>query len=279
MSNTLPNDLPATPSTEIAEPAFKTLTIAFEAPVAVVSLNRPEVLNALNAQMFTDLDAAFTLLEADPSIRVILLTGTGSKAFAAGADINELALTNAATGEELALRGQGVFTHIETCGKPVIACINGFALGGGCELAMACTLRIAAESARLGQPEVKLGLLPGYGGTQRLPRLVGPSAALRLLLTGAMIAAEEAFRIGLVDLVVADDDLLQVARAMATQMSDLAPRALAACMEAVRNGAALPLAQALALEAHLFGDLSESEDKKEGVDAFLNKRKPRFIGR
>lgn len=279
MSNFLPNVLPETPSPEIAGPAFKSLTIAFEAPIAIVTLNRPEVLNALNAQMFSDLDASFTLLAADPSIRVILLTGAGAKAFAAGADINELALTNSSTGEALALRGQSIFTRIETCGKPVIACINGFALGGGCELAMACTLRIAAESARLGQPEVKLGLLPGYGGTQRLPRLVGPSAALRLLLTGAMIAAEEAFRIGLVDLVVADDHLLDVARAMAAQMADLAPLALAACMHAVREGAALPLDQALALEARLFGDLSDSADKQEGVDAFLAKRKAHFVGK
>ena len=273
------NDVPETPSSEIAGPAYQTLTIGFEPPVAIVTLNRPEVLNALNAQMFNDLEQAFTLLAADPSIRVILVTGAGGKAFAAGADINGLALTDAASGEALALRGQHVFTEIETCGKPVIACVNGFALGGGCELAMACTLRIAAESARLGQPEVKLGLLPGYGGTQRLPRLVGPSAALRLLLTGGMIAAEEAFRIGLVDLVVANDDLLDVARAMAAQMAELAPLALAACMASVREGAALPLDQALALEARLFGQLSDSEDKKEGVDAFLNKRKPRFVGR
>ena len=273
------NDAPVPPATQIAGPAYLTLTIGFEPPIAIVTLNRPEVLNALNAQMFDDLEQAFLLLATDPSIRVILITGEGEKAFAAGADINELASTDATSAEALSLRGQLVFTHIETCGKPVIACINGFALGGGCELAMACTLRIAAESARLGQPEVKLGLLPGYGGTQRLPRLVGPSAALRLLLTGAMITAEEAFRIGLVDLVVANDDLMVVARAMAAQMADLAPLALAACIKAVREGAALPLDQALELEAKLFGGLSNSLDKKEGVDAFLNKRKPRFLGR
>ena len=272
------NDLPRTPPCEIVAPAYSTLTLTFEAPVAVVTLNRPEVMNALNAQTFTDLHEAFTLLTADPTIRVILLTGAGAKAFAAGADINELARTDAASGEALSLRGQAVFTEIETCGKPVLACINGFALGGGCELAMACTLRIAAESARLGQPEVKLGLIPGYGGTQRLPRLVGPSAALRLLLTGAMISAEEAFRMGLVDLVVAPDDLMDVARAMAAQMTELAPLALAACMRAVQQGAALPLDQALALEARIFGSLNDSSDKKEGVDAFLTKRKPRFTG-
>lgn len=273
------NDLPAKPSTEIAAPAYQTLTVAFEPPIATVSLNRPEVLNALNAQTFTDLDQAFTLLTADPSIRVILLTGSGTKAFAAGADINELARTDAQSGEALSRRGQAIFTAIETCGKPVIACINGFALGGGCELAMACTLRLASESARLGQPEVKLGLIPGYGGTQRLPRLIGPSAALRLLLTGAMISAEEAFRMGLVDLVVAPDDLMDVARAMAAQMAELAPLALAACMQAVQQGAALPLDRALELEATIFGSLSDSADKKEGVEAFLNKRKPHFIGR
>ena len=273
------NDLPATPSPDIAKPAYQTLRLDFEPPVAIVTLNRPEVLNALNAQTFTDLEQTFQLLAADPSIRVILLTGAGGKAFAAGADINELARTDAASGEALSRRGQGIFTAIETCGKPVIACINGFALGGGCELAMACTLRLAAESARLGQPEVKLGLIPGYGGTQRLPRLVGPSAALRLLLTGAMISAEEAFRMGLVDLVVAPDDLMDVARAMALQMAELAPLALAACMRAVQQGAALPLDQALALEATIFASLSASADKQEGVDAFLNKRKPHFIGR
>lgn len=279
MPDNITNDVPETPSSEIAGPAYQALVVSFEAPVAIVTLNRPDVLNALNSQLFDDLEQAFTLLAADPSIRVILVTGAGGKAFAAGADINELARTDASSGEKLSLRGQRVFTQIETGGKPVIACINGFALGGGCELAMACTLRIAAESARLGQPEVKLGLLPGYGGTQRLPRLVGPSAALRLLLTGGMIAAEEAFRIGLVDLVVADEDLLDVARAMALQMAELAPLALAACMQAVREGAALPLDQALALEANIFGRLSSSDDKAEGVDAFLNKRKPRFTGR
>jgi enoyl-CoA hydratase len=168
---------------------YETLLCEVKSRIATVTLNRPKVLHALNAMVFDELEASFAALSVDEAVQVILLTGSGDKAFAAGADINEIADTDAITGEMLARRGQGVFRLIETCGKPVIACVNGFALGGGCELAMACTMRIASENARLGQPEVKLGLIPGYGGTQRLPRLVGRSAALKLLLTGEMIGA------------------------------------------------------------------------------------------
>jgi len=264
---------------EIILPTFETLLLAYDGPVATVTLNRPAVLNALNAQVFDDLERVFPILAADPAVRVILLAGAGEKAFAAGTDINELAHDDEISGRNRALHGQAIFALIETCGKPVIACINGFALGGGCELALACTLRIAAESARLGQPEVKLGLIPGYGGTQRLPRLIGPSAALRLILTGEMIAAPDALRMGLVDEVVPAASLLESARTLALKIAAQAPLAVAAAIEAVRFGADLPLSDALALEAHIFGRLSATGDKREGVAAFLAKRPPVFIGK
>jgi enoyl-CoA hydratase len=259
-------------------PTYETLLLEIDGPTAVVTLNRPAVLNALNAQVFNDLASVITLLAADPAVRAILITGAGPKAFAAGADIKELSLTDSASAERLALRGQSVFHLIATCGKPVIACINGFALGGGCELALACTLRIASDTARLGQPEVKLGLIPGYGGTQRLPRLVGPSAALKLLLTGDIIPAAEALRIGLVDEVVPAEELLPRARALAAQIAAVAPLAVAASIDAVHRGADLPLAEALAYEASQFGRLSDTSDKHEGVQAFLEKRGPIFTG-
>src|SRR6476620_6884150 len=182
--------------------AYETLLLERSDAYAVVTLNRPKVMNALNRALFAELDDAFAALANDSGVRAIILTGAGEKAFAAGADISELATLTAAERQQVALRGQAIFRKIETCGKPVIAAIQGFALGGGCELAMACTFRVASERARLGQPEVKLGLVPGYGGTQRLPRLVGKGAALKLLLTGDMVGAEEAFRMGLVDEVV-----------------------------------------------------------------------------
>lgn len=253
---------------------YELLKLGIEGNIATVTLDRPKVLNALNRQLFDELEAVFNELTANDAVRVILLTGGGERAFAAGTDITELAATNAASGERLALRGQAVFRLIETCGKPVIACVNGFALGGGCELALACTLRIASDTARLGQPEVKLGLVPGYGGTQRLPRLVGPSKALRMLLTGEMVGAEEALRIGLVDQVVAAADLLATARVLAGAMAVQAPLAVAGCLEAVHRGAGLSLDEGLALEASIFGRLSESADKHEGVAAFLAKRTP-----
>ncbi len=258
---------------------YETLLLETTGAIATVTLNRPQVLNALNAQLFTDLDAAFTTLAADPAIRVILLTGAGEKAFAAGADIAELAQTDAATGRSLALRGQAIFRRIETCGKPVIACINGFALGGGCELALACTFRLASDTARLGQPEVKLGLIPGYGGTQRLPRLVGRSAALKLLLTAEVITAPEALRIGLVDAIYPAASLLHEARLLAEKIAAQAPLAIAATLESVYQGAELPLEEAIALEARIFGRLSATADKHEGVTAFLAKRAPTWTGR
>jgi enoyl-CoA hydratase len=260
---------------------FETLELAVEDHIATVTLNRPKVLNALNALMLRELDELFAALALDDNVRVILLRGAGGKAFAAGADISELADVNAASGEQLAGSVHRIFRRIETLGKPVLACIDGFALGGGCELAMACTLRLASSTARLGQPEIKLALIPGYGGTQRLPRLVGRGAALKMILTGAIIDAAEALRIGLVDEVVPGDSDALSARAtdLAKQLAGMPPLAVAAAIEAVDRGAGLPLDQALAIEAALFGRLCATEDKREGTRAFLEKRPPTWLGR
>ncbi|MBB5319171.1 enoyl-CoA hydratase/isomerase family protein [Tunturibacter empetritectus] len=258
---------------------YETLLCEVKDQVARITLNRPQVLHALNTQVFNELEAVFSALAADPTVRVILLTGAGEKAFAAGADIKELADTDAAAGESKARRGQGVFRLIETCGKPVIACINGFALGGGCELAMACTIRLASETARLGQPEVKLGLIPGYGGTQRLPRLVGQPMALKLLLTGEMINAAEALRIGLVDEVLPADKLMERADTLAKAIVAMAPLAVTACLQAVRDGSEINLEEAIDMEAKIFGQLCGTADKEEGTKAFLEKRPAVWTGR
>jgi enoyl-CoA hydratase len=258
---------------------YETLQITIESHIATVTLNRPKVLNALNAAMIRELDELFVALATDDSVRVVLLHGAGGKAFAAGADIAELAQVDATSGETQASRTQRVFRRIETMGKPVIACIDGFALGGGCELAMACTLRLASSSARLGQPEIKLGLIPGYGGSQRLPRLVGQGAALKMLLTGAMIDASEALRIGLVDEVHPPDKLMERAVELGTLIAAMPPLAVAATVQAVDQGADLPLDQALALEASIFGRLCGTEDKREGTQAFLEKRSAVWVGR
>lgn len=247
-------------------------------PLAVVTLHRPNVLNALNADTLGELEQVFEDLAQDASIRAVLLTGAGGRAFAAGADIGELAAVPAEEGRAFALRGQGVFRRIETLGKPVIACIQGFALGGGCELAMACSLRIAAEEARFGQPEVKLGIIAGYGGTQRLPRLVGRGATLKLLLTGAIIDAREALRIGLVDEVVPAAELMARAEALAGEIAANAPLAVAATLHAVDEGLGLPLELALLREAGRFGELCATADKTEGATAFLEKRTPHWKG-
>lgn len=257
----------------------ETLLCEIDNQIATVTLNRPRVRNALNAQVFSELKDLFVKLAKNPAVRVILITGAGEKAFAAGADINELTATNRVTGSALSRRGSAVFRQIEVCGKPVIALINGFALGGGCELALSCTLRIAAETAKLGQPEVKLGLIPGYGGTQRLPRLIGQSAALKLLLTGEMIGAQEALRIGLVDEVTPADRLLERGRELARSIAAMAPLAVSACLEAVYKGSDRTLGSALAIEAGIFGRLSATADKAEGTRAFLEKRPPVWTGR
>ena len=257
---------------------YETLLCEVKDHVAKVTLNRPQVLNALNSTVFNELEQALMKLVGDEAVRVILLTGAGEKAFVAGADISEISRLDVATGEAKARRGQEVLRTIETCGKPVIACINGFALGGGCELAMACTIRLASETARMGQPEVKLGLIPGYGGTQRLPRLVGQSMALKLLLTGEMIGAAEALRIGLVDEVIPAEKLMERAEALAKTIVAMAPLAIAGCMEAVRWGSELGLDAALDVEAEIFGRLCGTEDKAEGTKAFLEKRPAVWVG-
>jgi enoyl-CoA hydratase len=248
-------------------------------PLAVVTIDRPKVLNALNHRSMTELELVFTDIRENDSIRAVLITGGGEKAFVAGADIGELASVSALEGEQLARRGQRIFSLIENCGKPVIACINGFALGGGCELALACTLRIASSSARLGQPEVKLGILPGYGGTQRLPRLIGKGAALKLILTGEIISAEEALRIGLVDEVTSPDQLLARGEQIAQAIAGMAPLAVRDSIRAVNAGYDLPLAAGLELEASLFGLACSTNDKAEGVRAFLEKRAPSWTGK
>ena len=255
------------------------ILVEVSAGVAVVTLNRPKVLNALNAALFGELDSVLDALGADDAVRAVIVTGAGEKAFAAGADIQELAAVSGVEGQELAARGQDVFRKLETMGKPVIAAINGFALGGGCELAMAATVRVASETARLGQPEVKLGLIPGYGGSQRLPRLVGKGAALKMLLTGEMVSAAEALRIGLVDEVVPAAELMSRARALAGMMAGMAPVAVRLCLAAVHAGYDLPLDEALAHEAALFGICCGTADKAEGTKAFLEKRAAVWSGR
>jgi enoyl-CoA hydratase len=254
------------------------LQLERDGAIATVTLHRPEVLHALDAAMFDELERAFTDLSADTDIRVILLTGSGDRAFAAGADIRALTDTGAVSGRATSERGQQVFLGIERCRKPVIACINGVALGGGCELALACTFRIASDRAKLGLPELKLGLIPGYGGTQRLPRLIGRSAALRLLLMGAAVDAAEALRLGLVDEVVPASDLMPRARAIAESIAAMAPLAISAVIEAVARGEAQPIGAAMQVEAEIFGQLCATADKREGLTAFLEKRPPKWTG-
>ncbi|HVC91838.1 MAG TPA: enoyl-CoA hydratase-related protein [Acidobacteriaceae bacterium] len=262
-----------------SETPFENLLFEIRDGIAFLTLNRPKVLNALNAGTLLELRAAIQTVRDDASIRATILTGAGEKAFAAGADIQELAAVNAAEGRELALRGQAVFRSIETCGKPVIACINGYALGGGCELALACTLRIASENAKLGQPEVKLGLIPGYGGTQRLARLVGKGVALHMILTAEILSAADALRVGLINEVIAPDQLLARGEAIARSIAAMAPLAVRYSLEAVDRGYDVPLEEALSLEAELFGLCCGTADKAEGVAAFLAKRAPIWQGR
>jgi enoyl-CoA hydratase len=255
-------------------------TLLFELSdrIARITINRPDKLNALNATVIAELGDAVTRIETDAAIGAVILTGAGQKAFAAGADISELAGQTPLEGKARSILGQQVFRRLERCGKPVLAAVNGFALGGGCELAMACHIRLAAENAKFGQPEATLGIGPGYGGTVRLPRLVGKGRALELLLTGTMIDAVEAHRIGLVNRVVPADRLLAEAEALARAILENGPLAVQACLEAVDAGLDTSLEQALLLEANHFGLLSASSDMKEGTKAFLEKRKPVFKG-
>jgi enoyl-CoA hydratase len=259
--------------------SFDNLLLERDGPVAVITINRPPVLNALNSQTIDELRRAILDLKRDAAIRAVILTGAGEKSFVAGADINELAVQRPAEGKEHALRGQHVFDLIENMGKPVIAAINGFALGGGCELAMACTLRLAADTARLGQPEINLGIVPGYGGTQRLSRLVGRGVALDLLLTGRHVTAAEALQIGLVNRVVPAADLMTAARTLAGELASKAPLAAQYIIEAVNKGLEVSFDKGQFLEATLFGLVASTDDMREGTKAFLEKRKADFKGR
>ncbi len=269
--------------------------------IALVTINRPEKLNALNSRTLTEIMEVFSLAASDPKVRAVILTGSGDRAFVAGADIAELAQLATMEAKRLAERGQEIFNYIDNFQKPVIAAINGFALGGGCELAMACHIRIASENAKFGQPEVKLGLIPGYGGTQRLPRFVGKSRALEMILTGKMIDAEEACRIGLINRVVSftgfveiEKDgkkktvpdlagtkkaLMEEAVKIAEKIIQQAPIATSLALEAVNRGLHLPLKDAQNIEADLFGLTLSTEDSKEGTKAFLDKRQPQWKGR
>jgi enoyl-CoA hydratase len=253
--------------------------VARDGAVATITINRPAVRNALNDATLGAIDAAVALLDADPEVRVILLTGAGDKAFIAGADINELSRATAVTGRALALRGQAVFERIAAASKPVIAVINGFCLGGGCELALACTFRFAADTAEIGQPEINLGIIPGYGGSQRLPRLIGRDRALDLILTGRRVPAAEALAIGLVTRVHPAATLHAEALAYARELAAKAPIAVRLALDAVRAGLEQPLAEALAHEAALFGLVSATDDMREGTRAFLEKRPAQFTGR
>ena len=258
---------------------YQTLLFEIKDAIAVITINRPDKLNALNDQVMADLAAVAERVATGDDIRGAILTGAGPKAFVAGADIGDLAKQGPFDGKARALRGQAVLRRLETCGKPVIAAVNGFALGGGCELAMACHLRIASENAKFGQPEVRLGIAPGYGGTQRLPRLVGKGVALELILTGETIDAQEAHRIGLVNKVVPAAELLAEAEKLLRGILAMGPLAVRLALEAVDQGLEMSLDEGLLLEANHFGLLAATHDMKEGLGAFLEKRAPRFEGR
>jgi len=257
---------------------YRHLIVEQAGGLATVTINRPDKLNALNAELVAELDAAFRGLGQDDGVRAIVLTGSGDKAFVAGADIAELASMDAMRGITVSRLGQAAFREIELLRKPVIAAVNGFALGGGLELALACHLRIASERARFGAPEVKLGIIPGYGGTVRLPRLVGRARALQLILTGEMISAEEAHRIGLVNDVVPPQALMDAARGLAHKIAENAPLAVAMALEAVDIGYTATTEDALRSESNMFGLLASTADMREGMSAFLEKRAPAFKG-
>ncbi len=259
--------------------AYKNILFEVKDRIAYVTINRPQVLNALNIETVGELGEVFTEIEKDEKVAAVILTGAGEKAFVAGADIKELVKLDALGGMEFSLNGHRVFNQIENLGKPVIAAVNGFALGGGCELALACTLRVAAETAKFGQPEVNLGIIPGYGGTQRLARLIGKGRALEMVLTGNLISGKEASRIGLVNRVAPLSELMDEAKKLAETIISKGPIAVKLAMVAINQGLEMSLQQGLQLEASLFGLTCATEDMKEGTSAFLEKRKPTFKGR
>ena len=259
--------------------AYENLLFDVSEQIARITFNRPHVLNALNQKTMSELDSCLTRVREDKGIRAVILTGAGDKAFIAGADINELAKCTAVDGKETSLSGQRICRNLETAGKPTIAAINGFALGGGCELALCCNIRVASRNARLGQPEVKLGILPGYGGSQRLARLCGKAIAHELILTGEMISADEALRVGLVNRVVEPADLIPTCEQIARRIVVNAPLAVKFAMEAIERGYEMPQEEGLFLEASLFGLSCATEDMREGMRAFLEKRQPKFQGK
>jgi enoyl-CoA hydratase len=258
---------------------FETLLCEKRDGIAYITLNRPQKLNALNRKVMEELKACFEDAGRDQEVKAVILTGSGEKAFVAGADINELAVQSPMEGKETALAGQRILRSIENLGKPVIAAVNGFAFGGGCELAMACTLRIASENARMGQPEVKLGIIPGYAGTQRLSRLVGKGRAMELILSGEAVTAQEAYRIGLVNQVVPAKDLMAAAETLARKIMANGPLAVKLAMEAVNHGMEMTQEEGEFLEATLFGLCCTTADMKEGTRAFLEKRPAKFVGK
>ncbi len=259
--------------------AYETLLYEKSEGIAKVTFNRPAKLNALNRQVMDELADCIEQIRNDDEVKAVILTGAGEKAFIAGADVNELAVQTPVQGKETSLAGQSVLDGLENLGKPSIAAVNGYALGGGCELAMAATLRIASDAALFGQPEVKLGIIPGYGGTQRLPRLVGKGRALELILGGDPITAQEAYRMGLVNQVVPAAELIPAARALAKKIMANAPLAVRFAMEAVNHGLELSQQEGQFLEATLFGLVATTEDMKEGTRAFLEKRPAKFVGK
>jgi enoyl-CoA hydratase len=267
------------PNLESAPRTYQHLLVERQGPVAVVTLSRPEKYNALNRALLAELDHAVDGLRADTSVRAVVVTGAGDKAFVSGADIGELAVLDTRGAEEASAFGSRIFRKLETGPWLVIAAVNGFALGGGCELALACHVRIASEAARFGLPEVGLGIIPGYGGTQRLPRLVGLGMASELIATGRMVNATEALAIGLVNRVVPAAELLPAALALAAQAAANAPLAVAAALEAARRGLDSDLDQGLRLESTLFGILGSTADMHAGLAAFLEKKKATFEGR
>ncbi|MGH9407272.1 MAG: enoyl-CoA hydratase/isomerase family protein [Terriglobia bacterium] len=261
-----------------AKLSYQTLLYEVRESIAYVAINRPAKLNALDRLTLSELDACFDVLRQDPAVRAAIVSGHGDRAFAAGADVRELSECDAVSGRDSSALGQRVFARIEDLGKPVIAAVRGYALGGGCELALACTLRVASESASFGFPEVKLGLIPGYGGSQRLPRLVGKGRALEIILTGEPISAEEAYRIGLVSRVTPESELISTARSLAQRIVSNAPLALRYALEAVHHGMDCTESEGENLESTLFGAACATQDMKEGTRAFLEKRPPNFKG-